>query len=48
MIKTLRTLAIAIVAMAVSMTAGAQDLSSQRGESQDLGGLFGEKITDKV
>ena len=47
MIKTLRTLTIAIVAMAVSMTAGAQDLSSQRGESQDLGGLFGEKIDHK-
>ena len=35
-----------VVAMvlAVAATSFAQDLSSQRGESQDLGGLFGEKL----
>ena len=32
------------VVMAVAATSFAQDLSSQRGESQDLGGLFGEKL----
>ena len=47
MIKTLRTLALAVVTMALSLGASAQDLSSQRGESQDLGGLFGEKIDHK-
>ena len=47
MIKNLRTLALAVVAMTLSMTVGAQDLSSQRGESQNLGGLFGEKIDQK-
>ena len=30
--------------LAVAATSFAQDLSSQRGESQDLGGLFGEKL----
>ena len=29
---------------AVTMTLSAQDLSAQRGESQNLGGLFGEKL----
>ena len=47
MIKTLRTLALAVVTMAISLSATAQDLSSQRGESQDLGGLFGEKLDHK-
>ena len=32
------------VVLAVAATSFAQDLSSQRGESQDLGGLFGEKL----
>ena len=47
MIKTLKTLALAVVTMAISLSAMAQDLSSQRGESQNLGGLFGEKIDHK-
>ena len=47
MIKTLKTLIMAVAAMALSIGANAQDLSSQRGESQDLGGLFGEKIDHK-
>ena len=47
MIKTLRTFAVAIAAMAVSLCVDAQDLSSQRGESQNLGGLFGNKIDHK-
>ena len=33
--------------MTISLSVNAQDLSSQRGESQDLGGLFGEKIDHK-
>ena len=33
-----------IVALSAAMTLQAQDLSSQRGESQNLGGLYGEKI----
>ena len=33
--------------MTMSLSAMAQDLSSQRGESQDLGGLFGEKLDHK-
>ena len=32
------------VVLAMAATSFAQDLSSQRGESQDLGGLFGEKL----
>ena len=47
MIKTLKALALTLVTMTLSVTAGAQDLSSQRGESQNLGGLFGEKIDHK-
>ena len=47
MIKKLRTLAFAVVTMTLSVAVGAQDLSSQRGESQNLGGLFGEKIDHK-
>jgi hyaluronoglucosaminidase len=44
MIKIFRSLALVVAAAAISMTAIAQDLSSQRGESQNLGGLFGEKL----
>ena len=47
MIKNLRTLALAVVTLTLSVAVGAQDLSSQRGESQNLGGLFGEKIDHK-
>ena len=47
MTKNLRTFALAVVTMALSVAVGAQDLSSQRGESQNLGGLFGEKIDHK-
>ena len=47
MIKNLKTLALVLVAMAISVAVGAQDLSSQRGESQNLDGLFGEKIDHK-
>ena len=47
MIKKLRTLALAVVISTLSVAVGAQDLSSQRGESQNLGGLFGEKIDHK-
>ena len=44
MIKTLKTIALAIASMAMTVAIQAQDLSSQRGESQNLGGLFGEKL----
>ena len=43
--KIVRNLFMAVAALvAVTTTAIAQDLSSQRGESQDLGGLYGEKL----
>ena len=44
MIKTLKTIALAVTTMVMAVAVQAQDLSSQRGESQDLGGLFGEKL----
>ena len=44
MIKNLKSLLIAVAALGISLSAGAQDLSSQRGESQNLGGLFGSKL----
>ncbi|MBO7189910.1 MAG: beta-N-acetylglucosaminidase domain-containing protein [Alistipes sp.] len=47
MIKNLRTLALALVAIVVAGVVSAQDLSSQRGESQNYDGLFGEKIDHK-
>ena len=47
MIKNLKTLALALVTMAITVAASAQDLSSQRGESQNYDGLFGEKIDHK-
>ena len=43
--KTIRNLITLVAALfAVTMSLSAQDLSSQRGESQNLGGLFGEKL----
>ena len=45
MYKTIRNLIMVVAAsFAVTMTLSAQDLSAQRGESQNLGGLFGEKL----
>ena len=42
--RTLRTILLIAAAVVTAVTTNAQDLQSQRGESQDLGGLFGEKI----
>ena len=43
--KIIRNLIMVVAAsFAVTMTLSAQDLSAQRGESQNLGGLFGEKL----
>lgn len=43
--KTIRNLILLVAAaVAVTTSLSAQDLSSQRGESQSLGGLFGEKL----
>ena len=45
MYKTIRNLAMVVAALVVAVTTlSAQDLSAQRGESQNLGGLFGEKL----
>ena len=45
MTKTIRNLIFLVMALgAMTMTLSAQDLSAQRGESQNLGGLFGEKL----
>ena len=43
--KTIRNLIMVVAALVVAvMTLSAQDLSAQRGESQNLGGIFGEKL----
>ena len=43
--RIVRSLFLLVAAACVATTTTlAQDLSSQRGESQDLGGLFGEKL----
>ena len=42
--KIIRNLFIAVAAVFAVAAVQAQDLSSQRGASQDLGGLFGEKL----
>lgn len=44
MIKTLKTLATIALAVVIGFSATAQDLSSQRGESQDLGKLLGYRV----
>ena len=45
MYKTIRNLTMVVAACVVAITTlSAQDLSAQRGESQNLGGLFGEKL----
>ena len=44
MIKTLKTLATIALAVVIGLSAEAQDLSSQRGESQDLGKLLGYRV----
>ncbi len=46
--KTIRNLIMLVAAsFAVTISLSAQDLSAQRGESQNLGGLFGEKLDHK-
>ena len=47
MIKNFKSLLLAVATLGLSLSATAQDLSSQRGESQNLGGLFGEKLDHK-
>ena len=47
MTKTLRTLALIAVAIFTTISLSAQDLSSQRGESQSLGNMLGERIDHK-
>ena len=42
--RILKTLFIIAAAISTAVATNAQDLQSQRGESQDLGGLFGEKL----
>lgn len=44
MTKTLRTLALIAVAIFTTISLSAQDLSSQRGESQNLGEMLGARI----
>lgn len=44
MIRIFRTLCVAAVAFMAIATAGAQDLQSQRGESQDVGRILGHKV----
>ena len=44
MIKNLKSLILAVATLGLCLSASAQDLSSQRGESQYLGGLFGSKL----
>ena len=44
MSKTLRIISLAITLLATTSVLMAQDLSSQRGESQSLGTLLGEKL----
>ncbi|MBO7286510.1 MAG: beta-N-acetylglucosaminidase domain-containing protein [Alistipes sp.] len=42
--RTLKTLLAVVVAVCTTLTINAQDLSSQRGESQDLGSLLGHRL----
>lgn len=42
--RTLKTLLAVVVAVCTTLTINAQDLSSQRGESQDLGSLLGHRV----
>lgn len=42
--RTLKTLFAVVVAVCTTLTINAQDLSSQRGESQDLGSLLGHRV----
>ncbi|MBO7186615.1 MAG: beta-N-acetylglucosaminidase domain-containing protein [Alistipes sp.] len=42
--RTFKTILLTVAAALCTVTTNAQDLQSQRGESQDLGGLFGHKI----
>ena len=42
--KTLKTILSVVVSVCAAMTVNAQDLSSQRGESQDLGSLLGHRV----
>lgn len=44
MIKLFRPLCVAALALIVAVAANAQDLQSQRGESQDLGVILGHKV----
>lgn len=44
MIKSIRIIAFAVAAIVAAAPLSAQDLSSQRGEKQDLTGLFGHKV----
>lgn len=44
MIKTIKTLCAVILALGVAVAADAQDLQSQRGESQDVGRILGHKV----
>ena len=45
--RTFKTILLTVAAALCAVTTNAQDLQSQRGESQDLGGLFGMKIDHK-
>ena len=45
--RTFKTILLTAAAALCAVTTNAQDLQSQRGESQDLGGLFGMKIDHK-
>ena len=42
--RTFKTILTAVVALCTALTVNAQDLSSQRGESQDLGSLLGHRL----
>ena len=44
MIKTFKRLCLVVAVLAIAVTTQAQDLQSQRGESQDLGELLGHRV----
>lgn len=44
MMKKIRNLCAVVLALGVAVTADAQDLQSQRGESQDVGKILGHKV----